>query len=40
MGCIYSETVLTDSFLEISNDAKYFSSILQDIVIEDKQLLQ
>ena len=35
MGCIYFETVLNDFFLQISSDTKYFSSLIQDIVIED-----
>ena len=35
MGCIYFETVLNDFYLEISSDAKYFSSLVQGIVIED-----
>ena len=33
MGCIYSETVLND--VVCSSDAKYFSSLVQGIVIED-----
>ena len=34
MGCTYFETVLND-FFQISCDEKYFSSLVQDIVIED-----
>ena len=35
MGCIYSEKVLNDFVSNISSDAKYFSSIIQGIVIKD-----
>ena len=35
MGCIYFETVLNDFCLQIRIDAKYFSSFVQGIVIED-----
>ena len=35
MGCIYFETVLSDICLQISCDAKYFSSLVQNIAIED-----
>ena len=35
MGCIYFETVFNDFCLQISSEAKYFSSLVQGIVIED-----
>ena len=35
MDCLYFETVLNDFCLQISIDAKYFSSLVQGIVIED-----
>ena len=33
MDCIYFETVFNESCLQISCDAKYFPSLVQDIVI-------
>ena len=35
MGHIYFETVLNDFCLQISSAAKYFSSLVQGIAIED-----
>ena len=35
MGCIYFKTVLNDFCLQIISDAKYFSSLVQGIQIED-----
>ena len=35
MGCICFETVLDDFCLQISKDVKYFSSLVQDMAIED-----
>ena len=35
MGYIYFKTVLSDFCFQISSDAKYFSFLVQDIVIED-----
>ena len=35
MSCIYFETVLNDFCLQISSDTKYFSSLVQGIVIEN-----
>ena len=35
MGCIYFEAVLNDFYLQIICDPKYFSSLVQGIVIKD-----
>ena len=35
MGRVYFETDLIDFCLQISNDTKYFSSLIQGIVIKD-----
>ena len=35
MGCIYFDTVLNDFYLQINSYVKYFSFLVQDIVIED-----
>ena len=34
MGCIFDDKII-ENYLKISSDAKYFSSLVQDILIED-----